>query len=189
MRVKVWLISWLMIVVPTLSVLGFWVYKIDPFFHYHKPDLDNNYYYLYNQRSQNDGIIKHFDYDAMIIGTSMTENFRTSEADEIFGVNSIKVPFSGGVYKEINDNVDTALAANKDLKTVIRCLDMYVFFSNWDDRRTDLGEFPNYLYDSNPFNDVEYLLNRDIVGKAFQMTMDKHSQTFVPGITSFDDYS
>ena len=173
MKVKIWLISWLIIVASALSVLGFWVYKIDPFFHYHKPDLDGYFYSLNNQRSQNDGISKHFDYDALISGTSMTENFRTTEADKIFGCNSIKVAYSGGSYKEINDNIENALEANKDLKLVIRCLDMGKFLSPYDDMRTDLGKYPTYLYDSNPLNDVEYLLNRDVIfGRAYQMTLD-----------------
>lgn len=190
MKVKIWLISWLIIVASALSVLGFWVYKIDPFFHYHKPDLDGYFYSLDNQRSQNDGISKHFDYDALISGTSMTENFRTTEADKIFGCNSIKVAYSGGSYKEINDNIENALEANKDLKLVIRCLDMHKFLSPYDDMRTDLGKFPTYLYDSNPLNDVEYLLNRDVIfGRAYQMTLDNDKERFEPGITKFDDYS
>ena len=56
---------------------------VDPYFHYHKP-LKGLYYTLDNERSQNDGIIRHFNYDAMIIGTSMAENFKTSEMDELW---------------------------------------------------------------------------------------------------------
>ncbi len=191
MNAKVWLISWLIIVVSALSVFGYWVYRIDPFFHYHKPEVESYFYPLNNERSQNDGICMHFDYDTLITGTSMAQNFRTSEVDEIFGSNSIKVTFAGGYYKEINDNVDKALDANKNLKTVIRCLDMSFFFVNWNDRRTDIGvNFPDYLYDRNPFNDVEYLLNRDIIfGRAYQMTLDNDKEGFQPGITTFDDYS
>lgn len=190
MKVKIWLISWLIIVVSALSVLGFWVYKIDPFFHYHKPDLEGYFYPLNNQRSQNDGISKYFDYDALISGTSMTENFRTTETDKIFGCNSIKVAYSGGSYKEINDNIEKALAANDNLRLVIRCLDMGRFYDAYDVMRLDLGDYPTYLYDSNPFNDVEYLLNRDVAfGRAYQMTLDNDKEGFKPGITSFDDYS
>ena len=190
MKVKIWLICWLIIVVSALSVLGFGVYKIDPFFHYHEPDLDAYYYILNNQRSQNDGIIKHFDYDALITGTSLTENFKTTEADKIFGCNFIKVPYSGGSYKEINDNIENALETNDKLKLVIRCLDMGRFYDAYDVMRTDLGRYPTYLYDSNPFNDVEYLLNRDVIfGRAYQMTLDNDEEGFEPGITEFDDYS
>ena len=55
MRGKIWLVSWLIIVITALSILGNWVYKIDPYFHYHKPELDKYFYRLDNERSQNDG--------------------------------------------------------------------------------------------------------------------------------------
>ena len=56
---------------------------IDPFFHYHKP-LSGLFYVLDNQRYQNNGIVRHFDYNAIITGSSMTENFKTSEFNNIF---------------------------------------------------------------------------------------------------------
>ena len=190
MKVKVWLISWVVIVLSALSVFGFWVYKIDPYFHYHKPDLERYYYALNYQRGQNDGIIKHFEYDAIVTGTSMTENFRKTEVDEVFGCNSIKVPFSGGSYKEVNDNIVTALKVNPNVKIVIRALDMGRFLDAWDAMRYEPKEYPSYLYDNNPINDVEYLLNRDVVfSRAYAMTEQNNSEDFQGGITTFDDYS
>ena len=119
--------AWLAIVVAILSGMGFLVYQVDPYIHYHAPHVDRYFYSLDNQRSQNDGISKHFEYDAMITGTSMTENFRTSEMDEIFGCHSIKVPFSGGSFKEINDNVTKALEANNpdDIKGLTKLKGKY----------------------------------------------------------------
>ena len=190
MKAKLWLVIWLVVSISAFSILGVWVYRIDPYFHYHEPDLEKYYYSLNNQRSQNDGISKHFDYNALISGTSMTENFKSSEFDRIFGVKSIKVAFSGGSYKEINDNIKRALRANPNLKMIIRGLDMSKFFSQANDMRTDLGKYPTYLYDNNPFNDIEYLLNRDVIfGRAYQMTLDNNKEGFNPGITSFDEYS
>lgn len=190
MKVKIWLISWLIIVISVLSVFGYWVYRIDPYFHYHKPETDKYYYTLNNQRSQNDGISKYFNYDALITGTSMIENSRTTETDRLFGCHSIKVCYEGGSYKEVNDNVKNALKANGDLKIVIRCLDMGRFLDPYDKMRKDLGRYPTYLYDNNPFNDVEYLLNRDVVfGRTYRMILDREKEDFEPGITSFDEYS
>ena len=190
MKAKTWLISWLIIVISVLSILSALVYKVDPFFHYHMPDTDNYYYEINNQRSQNDGIIRHFVYDAMITGTSMTENFRTTETDRLFGCNSIKVPFEGGSYKEINDNIAKALKVNDELKIIIRCMDMMRFFDSYDLMRLDLGKFPTYLYDDNPFNDVEYLLNRDVVlDRTCPMILSRYRGESKPGITDFDEYS
>lgn len=190
MKAEKWLLCWGLIVVTILGVLGLLVYRVDPFFHYHKPDTGRYYYTLDNQRSQNDGIIRNFDYDAIIIGSSMTENFRTSEAEQLFQRRFIKTVFNGGSYKEMNDNIERALESHPECSLVIRCLDIERFFDSWDAMRTDLGEFPTYLYDSNPLNDVNYLLNRDVLfGRVFPMIAARREAGFQPGITSFDDYS
>ena len=74
-------LSWLLI---SCSCIISVVVYVDPFMHYHKPIISKFFYSLDNQRSQNDGIIKYFDYDAIITGTSMIENFKTSEFDKLF---------------------------------------------------------------------------------------------------------
>ena len=189
MKARTWLIGWMIIVLCGLGFTGFLVYKVDPFFHYHAPDTGRYYYKLNNQRSQNVGIIKNFDYDAIIIGTSMIENFKTSEMDELFGCKSVKLPYMGATFREINDNVRDALTVNPDIKIVVRGLDIGKFDLESDDMRDDLGDYPTYLYDKNPFNDVKYLFNRDVVfGRVYPMIKD-HFNGFAPGITSFDEYS
>ena len=56
--------------------------------------------------------------------------------------------------------------------------------------RSDLGEYPTYLYDENPFTDVKYLFNRQVVfDYVYSMTKNNDAEEFVPGITSFDQYS
>lgn len=189
MKARKWLICWMMLVLLALIFLGKYVYDVDPYFHYHKPNLDKYFYILNNERSQNDGIVKHFEYDAMITGTSMTENFKVSEMNTLWGCNAVKTAFSGGSYKEINDNIVRALKANPNLKMVIRGLDMMAFLEKADAMRNDLGNYPTYLYDYNPFNDVKYLLNRDVIfGRCYQMQLD-YNTTGKIGITSFDEYS
>lgn len=190
LNAKKWIIGYLMLVLIPLAVAGIWVIHVDPFFHYHKPYTSGYYYALNNQRSQNDGILKHFDYNAVITGTSMTENFKTSELDALFGTNSVKVPYSGGSYKEINDSLKSALANNQELKTIIRGLDMSRFMIDKDNMRFDLGEYPVYLYDDNPFNDVKYIFNRDVLfTRVWPMVTENDKEDFKPGITSFDAYS
>lgn len=80
----------------------------------------------------------------------MTENFKTSEFDKIFGVKSVKLPYAGGSYKEINDHIAIALKNNDQLKTIIRCLDMNYFYENSSAMHDDLSKYPSYLYDDNP---------------------------------------
>lgn len=186
---RLWLLVWVSTVVVLSGSLCAVTAYFDPYFHYHKPHIDKFFYTLDNQRSQNDGIIKNFDYEMIITGTSMTENFKTSEADALFGCRSIKVPYEGGSFKEINDNLKLALASNPNIKIIIRSLDSYIFVNDKDDMRTDLGVYPTYLYDANPINDIEYLLNRDVIYKRIWGMVKMRNDGMEPGITSFDNYS
>ena len=132
MKAKKWIIGWLALILVGLGTMGAWVYRVDPYMHFHKPDTETYFYSLNNQRSQNSGIVKNFDYTALIAGTSMTENFKASEADRIFDVKSIKVSSSGCSYKEANEYIETGLNYNSSLKTIIRCLDMGMFLDDAD---------------------------------------------------------
>ena len=101
---KKWVIGLLVSFVFILGILGGFVAVVDPYFHYHAPQSFVKYE-LNNERYQNNGVVKHFEYDAIITGSSMTQCFKPSELNELFSVNAIKAPFSGGSYKEVNDNL------------------------------------------------------------------------------------
>lgn len=134
---------------------------IDPYFHYHAP-LGRFQYRLYDERYQNDGILRHFDYDSIIIGTSMTRNFRASEWDALMSAKTVKVPFSGASYKEIGDTLKRVLARKGDkINYVVRGIDYSMLSDSPDSMRYD--SYPTYLYDNNYLNDVEYLLNKQVL--------------------------
>ena len=106
-----------------ICIMGGLTVFVDPLFHYHSP-VDGISYPLSNQRYQNYGIVKQFDYNALITGTSMTENFKTSDWEAAFGGQAIKVPFSGSYLKETSACIQTALESNPQLKYVVRSLDL-----------------------------------------------------------------
>ncbi len=188
MKSQKWLTGYFCIAAAALGVIGAVIYYIDPYFHYHYPHTEKYYYELSNERYQNDGIARHFDYDTVITGTSMTEQFKTSEMDAFFGTQSIKVPYSGGSYKEIHDNLQTVLKRRSELKMVVWGLDMNRFLADRDEMRYEAEEYPSYLYNENPLDDVRYLFNRNamldvcyiLTGSILEME---------PGITSFDEYT
>lgn len=176
-----WLTTLGIITVIVLILCTVLVYVVDPFFHFHKPDARFPYK-LNNQRYQNNGIVKHFDYDAIITGTSMTENFKASEFDELFKVNSIKVPFSGGSFREINENLAVAFEHNDNIKFVVRGLDYYRMFNKATDR--DYEEYPDYLYDDKLLNDINYVLNVEPVLISVKRILSRGEVN-----DNFDDYS
>ncbi len=189
MKSKKWLTGYFCIVLVLLGVIGVMIYEIDPYFHYHYPHTEEYYYELSNERYQNDGIMKHFDYDAVITGTSMTEQFKTSELDALFGTQSIKIPYSGATYKEIHDSLKTALRYQPELKMVVWGLDMNKFLLHRDEMRYEPKEYPTYLYNENLLDDVNYFFNRDTVLQIGYGLINNHLGIEEPGMTSFDEYA
>lgn len=164
------------------------VVYIDPFFHYHKPRPEF-YYNLNHQRCQNNGILKHFDYDAIVTGTSMTENFKTSEFNKLFNVQAVKVPYSGGSFKEINNAIAVAYKNGHKVKAVVRALDGYGIVRDKNAMRTDLGAYPEYLYNDNVFDDLNYIFNKDVLEKRCLPMLERNLKGLKGGIKSFDVYS
>lgn len=157
---------------------------VDPYFHFHKP-FSFLSYRLYEERYVNDGISRNFDYDAVITGTSMAQNFKPSEMDALLGTKSVKEPFSGAGYQELSQNLERALLRNKELKTVLWALDYNGLLRDYDWQQYE--EYPTYLYDENPFNDVRYVFNKSIfyhgVFPNVVMSLKKEAST------SMDEYS
>lgn len=144
-----------------LGGLGAVTAAVDPFFHFHGP-LKELAYPIDSERYQNDGISRHFDYDGVITGTSMTENFKGTLADELFGVTSIKIPFGGGYYKEVDQAIRRALSYNPNIKMVLRSLDKS-FLMYDKDEWNPTAPVAEYLTDSNPWNDVNYIWNKEVI--------------------------
>lgn len=182
---KAWSVLALSITAVILAAVCAVTVWADPFFHYHGP-LEGISYILSNQRYQNDGIVKHFPYDAVITGTSMTENFKATEVDRIFGVSSVKVSFSGASYKEINNNLKVAFDHNPNIRLVIRALDYGKFLDGKDTVNYDTSQL-NYLYDDLLYNDVKYLLNKTTFLEYVMPVLKNSILGAAP--TSFDAYS
>ncbi|MDO5400569.1 MAG: hypothetical protein Q4F17_06265 [Eubacteriales bacterium] len=185
MNSKKWGVCLLVLSVLSLGLLGAVTAYIDPFFHYHGP-LDFLQYPIDDQRYQNDGIVRHFDYDAVITGTSLTENFRASQFDRLFGVNAVKVCFSGGTYHELNSNLRRALEAKPGIRLVLFGIDSWFLRETPGALRTD-AVYPAYLYDDKLCNDVSYLLNKEVLCSrtAGVLEYTRMGRT----TTDFDEYS
>ncbi|MGN0167175.1 MAG: hypothetical protein ACI4AB_03965 [Acetatifactor sp.] len=155
---------------------------IDPFLHYHRT-LDKFEYPLKDERYQNDGILRNYSYNAIITGTSMAQNFKTSEFDALWGASSVKVCFSGASFKEVDENVRRALKYNDDIEYVVRSLD-----GNRLNYPADLDEYenyPTYLYDDKIFNNVQYLLNKEVVPKTLAVVNYTRAGELTP---TWDEY-
>lgn len=174
------LLFFLLFVAATITVY------IDPFFHYHKPNENFNYS-LTMQRYINNGIVKHFDYNALITGTSMTENFKNSEYETVFDVQSIKVPLSGARFKELSLLIQQALRYNAELKHVIMSTDTWNFTRDKDEERFDNN--PTYLYNESYIDDVYYLFNKEVLLNNVVPILKTRGKASAKSGIDFDTYS
>lgn len=152
---KKWTIITLSIIFLFLLLVSLTVVIIDPFFYFHKPIMGKGYV-IDEEVYQNPGIIKNFDYDTIITGSSMTQNTKASDVDYWFDANSVKTTFSAAHGYDYNMFFKIALKS-EDLKLVVWGLDPYSFIQEIDTNRYTL---PVYFYDENPFNDISYILNK-----------------------------
>lgn len=157
---KKWFKKCIISLLGTIFLVFAMVYVFDPYFHFHKP-FSFVSYRLYDERYTNDGISRHFDYDAIVTGTSMAQNFKPTEMDALFGTKAVKETFSGAGYKELSENLERALQRNPELKTVIWTMDYNAFIRDKD--WTQYEGYPTYLYDEKPWNDVSYIFNKSIL--------------------------
>ena len=188
---RLWCINTLSAIIVALIIIACITAIIDPFCHYHRPF--EGILVSTEQSYINPGIVKHFEYDSLITGSSMIENFKTSYFKEVLGINAIKAPYSGGTAKNMNIILRKALRSNPNLKTIFLGLDLPMLKKDPD---ITINPLPDYLYDSNPFNDVQYLLNKDILFKIDTFFKDGYNivSAVRGGISnsnefSFDDYS
>lgn len=186
MEAKKWVRGFLGITIAGIIGCMLLVGTIDPYFHFHAP-LEPLAYYMDNGRYINDGIGRNFEYDAMIIGSSMTKNFKTSEFDELFGTTAVKTPYSGANYSETSRALERVFERNPECKTVLWCLD----YNQLGGNREAYESYPEYLYDDNYLNDIKYLLNKNSIVQAGMtilntllgnetMTMDEYSAWSMP---------
>lgn len=187
MKGKKWLCSTIGMVLAVLIVMAAVMIDIDPYFHYHGP-VEGRPYAMYGsgamEKYYNDGIGKHFKYDAMITGSSITENVKATQVEILWQCTAVKTCFAGGTLKEIDEHVKRALAANDGVKMIIRGIDENKLL---EDKDAMPWEAPTYLYDKNPFNDVYYLFNKDTWLTPLRRNLEMMKHDYIS--TNFDQYS
>lgn len=131
---------------------------IDPFYHYHAP-IGPIKLIQDKQAYQNVGIARNLKYDAILTGSSMTENFKVSQLNELFECDTIKLSFQGGRMPNYEILFSQALKNDKiNIKKIFYGCDITAYI---DDPNSEIpNKIPEYLYDENIFTDVKYVLNK-----------------------------
>ncbi len=93
--IKLWVISSLFSTIAIIVVN----YTIDPFQQYRKAMFHKTIFM--KEFYLNAGLVKNYQFDSIIVGTSMVQNFKLDEVDSILQYHkAIKLPISGGKIVE-----------------------------------------------------------------------------------------
>jgi len=155
---KKFIIVSLSISLVTVSSLTLINFLIDPFQIYRKAQFHQTLFM--KERYLNAGLIKSFDYDSIVIGSSMTQNFIISDISTLAGFQKpIKLSTSGGSVLEEMTIINHALEIGKT-KNILFGFDIFSLISQ-------RYELPIHLYDMNYLNDYKYLVNFDTFKRSF----------------------
>lgn len=136
------------------------VVLFDPFYQYHKP-LKGLKAVLTDKEYQCVGSLKTFDYDSVVAGSSVAENYNNGWFDQGFGCKVIKAVRSYGATADLCFLLDIAFG-RQELKYVFYNLDPSALVAS-PETTYELTGCPMYLYDDNYVNDVEYWLNKGVL--------------------------
>ena len=132
---------------------------VDPLFQYHKPWFGLEPV-VTNERYQNAGVIKHFDFDNAILGTSLSENFTISEVNKTFGGDTVKLTMYGSSIYNMTYQMEL-MKKRQTLPKVIMCDMSPILFEAPNDKLKN--PLPVFLYNNNPLDDVEYVWNFSVL--------------------------
>lgn len=155
MKDKVIVFRYIKIVLISICLFFISLVIYDPMQLFHKHILkENKNKFISDMRNQAAGIINNYDFDSIILGTSMLENTSSQEASIKLNGEFINISPSGSTFNERSVILKKALKEKK-LKYVIYSLDAASIIKHTERATTNF----DYLYDDNPFNDINIYLN------------------------------
>ena len=163
-------------------LLGLMNYIIDPLQFYRQASFYQPSF-SEEQRYQAPALARNWDYDTIIIGSSMTENFIPSEVNQALNGQTVKLSMSGCSAHE--ENLITSLALGKrPVKQVLWGLDYASMKGDIDRVRDETTPFPYYLYDDKWYNDYPYLFSMNTTKDSLRIIQNEllHRQPENPDV-------
>lgn len=136
----------------------------DPLKLFHKP-WKHEKYLQSSMREQAAGIIHHWDFDSLLLGTSMLENTSAKEASKLLGGTFVNISLAGSTYAERKIVLDYTLKVKKIQKVIFTLDELGALIKEKPKKEKKSKQKPystsnwDYLYDENPFNDVQAYIN------------------------------
>jgi len=160
------LVTFFLFVFILFTFIGVIVIVIDPFQYYRKASF---YLPVFNKSDYlTPGLVKNYDFDSIILGSSMVENFKLSDVSNIEGFRKpIKFSLPGAHAKNMKIFADLAFN-EKNITSVLIGLDIFALEGGPDSLVNGQDSLPEYLYDDNFLNDYKYIFNIDTLAECIR---------------------
>ena len=143
-------------------------YIVDPMFHFHAP-LFGFSMYMNNAIYQTPGAARNLTYDAVLTGSSMTENFHASWFEEM-GVHAVKLSYSGARTKDIATVLEAVYDSPNEVKLLILDINDFQLVSEPVEQ---YQVQPDYMYHRTWWGDLKYLINGDVLMRSAERGYDR----------------
>lgn len=144
------------------------LYIYDPLQVWHKPYF-REITFIQNARIQAKGIIKNYNFDSFILGTSMLENTLSKEVEQKLCNKWVNISTGGFAFNERAVILKYILKHTKP-KNIVYSLDIGYLVTNHTNDTENFG----FLYDDNQINDLKIYLNTHTILCAMKFSTSRH---------------
>lgn len=129
-----------------------------------------------NERYEMAALIRNQDYSSVVMGTSLTANYRASWFEGETGEQTLKITFPDGWISEFDRALKLVFDTHPETDRVFFCMDPNILIRSDRERTVEL---PGYLYNRNPLDDVEFYLSGDAILMAAETAAARKNGTAV----------
>ncbi len=151
MSPRKWIVSVMAALLAILLLMSALMYFVDPYFQFRVRDNT----YLVNPNYANGGLIKNYDYDTLMIGSSMSQNFDMDLFRQELHVSPLHVSLGGLSALEMIELLELANSVGK-AESYYLCIDLQTLMRE----DTESQNVP-YLISQGPLSTLQYLLSHE----------------------------
>ena len=163
-------------ILGTLAMAGFSLaaiallnWKVDPFQQYRLAAAEQARFPRALQRYINPGLARNADYDLVLTGSSLMENYDLAEVNRLCNARSINLATSAMAGFEQRKILEVALR-HRAPRRVVMTLDFNSFAPPVDSSLPEIADpLPLYLYDDNVLNDFRYLISGPVTMRTLSI--------------------
>ncbi len=187
MTYKKWAVKTISLSLVLLLILGGITFAVDPLYQYR---YDENDSYFLSSKFSCAGLIKNYEYDSVMLGSSMTQNFDPDIFKDEMGLNLLKVNVGGMSVPELCVYLDY-IDEHSDCKKVFVSLDLQRFAINPDEAEFKI---PKHLINGY-WDDYKYLLSSEVYTRFLPLdlaikgleTLNIEVPSFIKNTTDIDE--